>query len=433
MASNVPRTKEDHTDVPLPTSFTDAQRGNPPVSTKGLRVSTVTSKLWRSEGHPINRKTGKRMSGGPFHVTHTEEFSRPSHVFEMCRTSVGIDNFYTGPLNGSLVTTTALNSLWPGDSPSDWNESSMKTDGTTAISQCAPTNPTAQLATTLAESVKEGIPSLPGIQSWKKRTEAAKAAGSEYLNYQFGWHPLVSEVGDVVHAARNHRDIMQNYRHNEGRDIHRRFDFPVETKVLGSETLTPGYFGTTNVNNFAGYIAGEGVPAVRVSSVTTERRRWFEGCFTYGGPSGTDYFRRAIGFGSEADAVYGLALTPNVLWELTPWSWAVDWFTNTGDVINNVTNFALAGLVMRYGYIMEENTRTYQTEYSNQVVRRRTSALGKTPRTYGPLPLESTVTGKRVVSRSRVAASPFGFGVGWEGLSPTQLAITAAIGITRLL
>jgi len=432
MASNVPREKEEHNDVPLPESFKDSERGNPPVSTKGLRVRTVTSKLWRSEGHPINRKTGKRMSGGPFHVTHVEEFSHPCRVFEMCRTTNGVDNFYTGPLNGPLVTTTVLSSLYPSK-PSDWNESSMKTDGTTAISQCAPTNPTAQLATTLAESVREGIPSLPGIQSWKKRTEAAKAAGSEYLNYQFGWAPLVSEVGSVTNAARNHRDIMQNYRHNEGRDIHRRFDFPIETQVLGSEVLTPAYFGTTNVNNFAGYVAGEGVPARRTSSVTKTRKRWFEGCFTYGGPSGTDYFRRAIGFGSEADAVYGLALTPDVLWELTPWSWAVDWFTNTGDVIHNVTNFALAGLVMRYGYMMEETIYEYSTMYEGQVVRRRLTSNGVSPRKYGPLPLESTVTGKRIVSRSRVAASPFGFGVGWEGLSPTQLAITAAIGITRLL
>lgn len=433
MASNVPRIKTDHVDIQHPSEFKDGDQGLPQAYTKGMRVRTTTSTLWRSEGHPIDRKTGKRMSGGPFHVTHEEEFSRPTRVYEMCRSVTGSpDYFYSGPLHGSLVTSTALNALYPSK-VTDWNESSLKADGTTAIAQCAPTNPTAQLATTLAESVKEGIPSLPGIQSWKKRTEAAKAAGSEYLNYQFGWHPLVSEVGDVVHAARNHRDIMQNYRHNEGRDIHRRFDFPIETQVLGSEELTPAYFGQADVNAFAYYIKGYGVPARRTTTVTKSRKRWFEGCFSYGGPSGTDYFRRAIGFGSEADAVYGLALTPDVLWELTPWSWAVDWFSNTGDVIHNVTNFALAGLVMRYGYMMEETIYTYQTEYEGQVVRRRTSPRGATKKTYGPLPLDSTVTGKRIVSRSRMPASPFGFGIGWDGLSPTQLAITAAIGITRLL
>jgi hypothetical protein len=41
--------------------------------------------------------------------------------------------------------------------------------------------------------------------------------------------------------------------------------------------------------------------------------------------------------------------------------------------------------------------------------------------------------GYESVEKSRSPANPFGFGIGWEDLSPTQLAITAAIGITRLL
>jgi hypothetical protein len=47
----------------------------------------------------------------------------------------------------------------------------------------------------------------------------------------------------------------------------------------------------------------------------------------------------------------------------------------------------------------------------------------------GPPPnLENRFSVKR-----RREANPFGFGIGWEDLSPTQLAITAALGITRLL
>lgn len=431
MPAKVPRETVDLIKVPQPAPFTDADRGKDLMLKSDLSLGKRVSKLWRSEGHPVNRKTGTRTSGGPFHVTHVEDFTNPARVFEVCRTQNGVDWFYTGPLYGTLVTSAALNELWNGTA-ADWNESSMNADGATAISQCAPTNPTANLGTTLAETFREGVPSLPGIQSWERRTRAAKAAGSEYLNYQFGWAPLASEVHSVVNAARNHRDIMQNYRHNEGRDVHRRFDFPSETLKSLVVQNSNQYFGDTHLASFADYVSGvNGKSAVCTSTYKKVRKRWFEGCFTYGGPGKADNFGRHLGYGSEADAVFGLALTPDVLWELTPWSWAVDWFSNAGDVINNVSNFAVAGLVMRYGFMMEETIEEYRTDYSGQEMRIRTKSTN--PRLYSKKPVGNCSVGKRLISRSRIPANPFGFGVGWEDLSPTQLAITAAIGITRLL
>jgi hypothetical protein len=35
-------------------------------------------------------------------------------------------------------------------------------------------------------------------------------------------------------------------------------------------------------------------------------------------------------------------------------------------------------------------------------------------------------------TKQRVGANPFGFGLTWDGLSPLQKAIAAAVGITRL-
>jgi hypothetical protein len=431
MPTQVPRERKVSLTAPIPAQYMDSQRGSTGFLKDPYKLGVSASRLWRSEGHPIDRKTGKRMGGGPFHVTHVEDFHNPAYVTEVNRTTNGIDWFYTGPLYGTLVLSPALSEAWNGTA-ADWNETSMKADGTTAISQCAPTNPTVNLGTSLAETFREGIPSLPGIQSWKNRAQAAKAAGSEYLNYQFGWHPLTSEVHGVVNAARHHRDIMQNYRHNEGSDIHRRFDFPSETLKSITVQNSNQYFGDAYLASFASFVAGEfGKSAVCSSTYKKVRHRWFEGCFSYGGPAKADSFGRAIGFGQEADAVYGLALTPDTLWELTPWSWAIDWFTNAGDVINNVSNFAAAGLVMRYGFMMEETIEEYRTDYSGQEMKFRTKST--TPKTYARKPIGPCSVGKRVVSKSRVPASPFGFGVGWEGLSPTQLAITAAIGITRLL
>jgi hypothetical protein len=407
----------------------DHKTGNHFPFGPGGVFGTATDNLYQSEGHPINRNTGKRESGGPFHVTHDRAFVAPARIYNAisqsypstsCSGTVLPESFgiFSVPIAGNF-NAGSLSSSPP----------SMDADGATAISQCSPTNPTANLGTSLAETFREGIPSLPGIQSWKNRTQTLRNAGSEYLNYQFGWAPLTSEIHSVVGAARHHRDIMQNYENGEGTNVHREFDFDDDIQVW---------------NEDAGdrFLTGAGVPAQFFKgparcSVTVERRvrKYFKGCFTYGGPSKTDSYGRALGFGKEADQVYGISLTPDVLWELAPWSWAVDWFSNTGDVINNITNFALAGLVMRYGYMMKETSYKMYCTWSDALTTlgRYDSKTDQFVETKDVAQGGGGLFGYEKVEKSRVPANPFGFGVGWEDLSPTQLAITAAIGITRLL
>jgi hypothetical protein len=422
MSSNVPRVSVQDVSFVQPAFRLVAKPHNVIGKPLTVKIGTTTSKLWKSEGHPINRKTGKYESGGPFHVTHTGVFINPGSVSNIVNTKK--EKLYSGPVFGDFYSSSPIGSNYKA-TVQDQDENLLNENGATAISLCAPTNPTANLSTTLAESFREGIPSLPGIQSWRKRTEILRNAGSEYLNAQFGWLPLSHEVNETVKAARFHRDIMQNYRHNEGANVHRRFDFPSENQrweeEISSQNPISGILSSD-------YIDAGQTSAKRVVSVEKQRKRWFEGCFTYGGPSKTDSFGRAIGFGSEADAVYGLNLSPDVLWELTPWSWAVDWFTNAGDVIHNISNFAVAGLVMRYGFMMEETIETYSTEWSDGAFK------GLNPdNTFSHLREGSGSRGFVTTTKSRAPANPFGFGVGWTDLSPTQLAITAAIGITRSL
>ena len=426
MASKVPRVKVSKDTIRYRKEYKDSDRGGSNAEYGDLTLRETTSKLWRSEGHPINPSTGNRVGGGPFHVTHTEFFFEPGYADELCKGTTN-EKFFIGPLMPPNLIPAPLVALKYNGEAKDQDSSSLDKLGATAISQCAPTNPTSSLGTGLAETMREGVPSLYGISTWKERTNVLRGLGSEYLNHVFGWAPLANEVHSVVHAARHQRDIMQNYRHNEGRDVHRRFDFPITVEEYG-EPVGNAYVGT-NLNNLSGYASVSGAtPAECQTCFRKETKRWFEGCFTYGGPSGADNFRRHLGYGQEADQLYGLQLTPTLLWELVPWSWAVDWFSNAGDVINNVTNFAIAGLVMRYGFMMEETIEEYYTEYSGCRLRKKISN-GK----YGSTSVSPARAGVRLVTKSRTSANPFGFGVGWEGLSPTQLAITAALGITRLL
>jgi len=383
-----------------------------------------------SESHRRNPKTGKYDAGGPFYTSRSQPFIRTGYVSNVrVGSSGGKDVLYTGPILCDNIAGADITKLGYLGKFGDKEESSLNKLGTTAISLCNPVNPASDLGTGLAETMREGVPSIPGIQTWEKRANLAKAAGSEYLNYIFGWAPLVKEVHDVSKAARNHRDIMNQYHHGEGRVTHRRFDFPLQhtRKEYDVAAAWPLAMGVNSVS-----IDTESTAPKRQVSIEKETRTWFEGAFTYGLPSRSDSWKKAIGFGSNADELFGIALTPDILWELTPWSWAVDWFSNAGEVINNVTNFGLAGLVMRYGYMMMESIERVEVATSSANFIQRINP-NKSPAKYKSIGSGSSARGYEVVTKRRVPANPFGFGIGWEGLSPTQLAITAALGITRVL
>lgn len=404
-----------------------------PAGTGGRKILIVGKQITVSEGHPFDRQLKRYVGGGPFYTSRVEYSYDTVNVSNAWKTS-SPQRIYSGPVYCQFPTPTEVASLG-GKSTLPYgseNQSGMNKDGATAISLCNPVNPASQLGTTLAETFREGIPSIPGIQSWKNRTSVARAAGSEYLNYQFGWHPLVDEIHNVGNAARHHRDVMNQYHHGAGRNTHRRFDFPSERSTTWGKSSGGGSADFPGFNS--SFISTHAGNPTRTLSRVTERKRWFEGLFTYAVPSSTDSWRRLIGIGSEADQVFGLALTPDIVWELTPWSWAVDWVTNAGDVIKNVNNFALAGLVMRYGFMMEETIDKYTATLDFCNLKERTKdSSGTYVQTDGNKfkgPLTSSVT---IVTKRRAAANPFGFGLTWEGLSPTQLAIAAAVGITHLL
>lgn len=379
------------------------------------------TQITESESHPYDRKHGRWVGGGPFYTDKLEyEGGKSSARLLVPGTSLGQFRQYDGPLYYKAPTSSEMTS-WFGrqlGSARSQDTSDLDPDGAVAISICSPVNPAAQLGVGLSETYREGLPSLPGIASWKRRTEAAKAAGSEFLNTEFGWLPLIGEVNSVVNAARNHRDILEQYHRDEGKNVRRTYGFPneVTTTYRSIGERTPLVTGSEQI-----YGLGKWAFSAVLSKTV---RKWFVGSFTYGTPSQTDSWRRALGFGSEADKLYGLALSPTILWELTPWSWAVDWFTNAGHVINNVTNFELAGQIMRYGYMMEESIDevTVTGQYKGGAF--------ENPE-YTSIQVPATVsTSVRRVSKVRRPANPYGFGLTYDGLSPTQVLIAAALGIT---
>nr|UJQ85196.1 MAG: hypothetical protein 1 [Leviviridae sp.] len=296
--------------------------------------------------------------------------------------------------------------------------SNLDTAGASLISLVKPTNNVANLATDLAEAKTQGLPHLWGVSSWKNRTSVAKAAGSEYLNHEFGWLPLVSDIRGASYAAANAHTIVQAYERNSHKLVRRRMELPVEMsetwQILG--TGRP-YFPRTDSDNTCIVDASTPTGSL-IQCDRTYKRTWFSGAFTYHLPVGWGSRFGIVDAAAKAGPLMGIELTPEVVWNLVPWTWALDWVSNMGDIVSNTSDMAVDGLVIKYGYVMEHKvtSRTYYHTGSNSY---------KGAVVVSPVSLF-------IETKRRRRATPFGFGLDWSGFTPRQLAITAALGLTRI-
>lgn len=353
--------------------------------------------------------------GGPFDSTKSAVLSdstRRDFVVDKVR---GTGDFATRGVAHYVGPVWAIH---PGTiSPPSPPLSDLREKGTTAIARCKPTNSVADVGVLLGETFHEGLPKLFGATLWKDRTNLAKGSSGEFLNYQFGWAPVVSDIKSIAYAATHSHELLSQYERAAGKIVRRRYEFPLEvTETSTTIGANPGYLA--NIDSV--WLYDDSVPTPYLQKTTrTYKRTWFSGAFTYHLPVGYNSRIGLADAAAKASVLYGLELSPEVIWNLAPWSWAVDWFTNMGDVISNLSSWALDGLVLKWGYIME-HSYAYDTYTLSGL-----SPYGKGGTSASPV----TAFTER---KRREVATPFGFGLTWEGLSPRQLAISAALGITRV-
>jgi hypothetical protein len=307
----------------------------------------------------------------------------------------------TGQFKGSdSVITGGIGSQSHPDPPSD---SSLFPKGAQAISNCIPTNPAFSAVSFMGEAIQDGVPSMLGVETWKHRTRLAQGAGSEYLNYEFGWLPLISDIRKFAKAVKNHDKILRDLLDGSGRSTRVGFAFPSEqTSSSGSTSLFLHKGGNTGVS-----VALSG-SYYRAQTKNT----WFRGAFTYHLPVPSDTLGKMQLYAAYADKLLGVKPTPDAIWNATPWTWALDWFSNAGDVINNISRLNQDGLALTYGYLM--------------VGTKSTDSIGTTGNTtWGP-----AFRTRIREFKKRIPASPYGFGVSDGDLSPRQKAIIVALGLT---
>lgn len=295
--------------------------------------------------------------------------------------------------------------LWK--KPASTSTSDLDVFGAQAISRVSPVNSHSNVLQGLVELRREGLPSIPGFQFMRDRK--LKSAGSEYLNYQFGMVPLYNEIQATAKAMANSEKLIKQYLRDSGRLVRRRYE-PDPIKVVTRTTETTSSYPQGGAN--ASHLGGSSPRYVVVDKTTT---KWFSGAFTYHADS------KLLGMLGDqikrAEYLYGLKPDLNDLYNLTPWSWLVDWFTNTGDVVNNLSMFVSDGLVLSHGYVMEHTLQ--DVTYSMPNASFHAERLDKS---YQKFSYERKVRRK---------ANPFGFGLTKEDLTPRQWAILTALGLTQ--
>lgn len=385
-----------------------------PQNVGGQVNTTSIQQGTNSENHAFRKgKPFKGIDLGGGFSTSKSEFDTSHRQRFTLKTRLASQIWRDGNIYALLPSVAELDSV--GNEMPFFEDSTMDSWGTSAISQVYPTKSEAQLAVAAGELVTGGLPSLIGKSLLKSKLKDYRKVGDEYLNVEFGIKPLISDIQATAESIVNAEKRLQQLERDSGRLVRRRFEFPIlseefKSVATGAAAVPSGWTNPYLYNSTTGHR--------KETTTWYETKRWFSGAFTYHVNLGSTQRTQLAKAAQEARLLLGVKLDAEVLWNLTPWSWLADWFGNMGDIMTNVSAFQKDGLVMPYGYVMSQQTGTKRSVLSG--LNWYDSSAPKT--------VVSTITRVR---KQRRKANPFGFGVTDAMLDSRQLAILGALGISN--
>lgn len=321
---------------------------------------------------------------------------------------------------------------FPWSEPSDWGFDNLNNFAQRAIKYTAPDPSQLNVARMLGELAIAGIPSYLGIKAFDGRAkDILRQSGSDYLNWKFGWEPLIGDVLKAAEVLRRSSEALSRLP-QEGRAVRRTWSLPqsmslwdnssTSAPVLRYGPMEPSFYEGLQRNKpptWDASVTSRPISGASRVSKMLQKRQWFTGSYTAFLPLGFD----PSSYLERLDVLTKVKLTPQVLWQLSPWTWLTDWALHIGDSIA-ANEVALNKLIhIHYAYAMEESVATTfmdvnvtGTTASNQVYE-------------GPQKW-SHVT--RTTRKRRIRANPYGFTAGSLGeLTPSQIAIIVALGLSK--
>lgn len=256
------------------------------------------------------------------------------------------------------------------------------------------------------------LKSLPRHLSQKNYMRMVDETANQYLGYQFGWKQMVGDIAAVCQAQRNANAYYKQLEKNNGR-WHTRGGTMSSADTLWHARTAYDYILQTPL------LPGMWPYPQRITYTSgSVERVWFKGRFRYYVPP----VLTPEGELARMRKAYGLTLpTPDVLWNLMPWTWLIDYFTSIGDSVANLSSGAVDDLVAESAFIMK-SIRFYERS-SGTVYYKRWNGSDN-------IAVPISLSGERYSElKSRLPASPFGFGLSAGDLSGRQVAVLSALGI----
>jgi hypothetical protein len=297
------------------------------------------------------------------------------------------------------------------ESLNNWDECSSF--GAQAWNRFKPGKPVVSLGQAIAE-----LKDTP--QLLFKRIKKFRDLGGNYLALEFGWKPFLRDIFDLLKSIKSIDKQVAQLKRDNGVWIRRKgILFTDEDEDNYDSPIDGGYM--LYPNNAATVSTFRIIDKYKLSIKST-RTCSFSGKFRYYIPG---LKSQKWGDVSAIQRLWGLELDPELLYELFPYSWLADWYSNLGDVISNLCSDLEDHLVAKYAYVMLHTKKDYVAECDFKV---RTMHNWTKDEWFSYYAKTST----HYDLKSRATASPFGFNLNLPDLSAWQKSILIALGISRL-
>lgn len=317
----------------------------------------------------------------------------------------------------------------------------LNAQGTDFIQRNRPGNPLAHTFQYLVE-LRE-LPQVPHfLRASKKRVSDL---GGEYLNVEFGWKPLIKDLKKIHDLQFKIAHQLLKLTRDNGLSIRRRSKKVVteDSTVVceGSLGVPFGDLGDTSIGGneslhgyaLCGPFGGNGTypnwagqADYRLSRISRQTA-W--SCCTF------KYFVPDIGSNlwtnKAISVLYGANPTPSAIYSVYPWTWLLDWFTNVGDIVSNLSRNAVENESFTNAYAM------YTEEVYDVVdVSLHWDSIDASSLPGSCFILDQGADSMKHThykgSKLRRQASPFGFGLKRGDFTASQLAILAALAVSRI-
>ncbi len=347
---------------------------------------------------------------------------RDYHIVEAIPVATGGEYTYNpNGLRYRLRGAAQITQIVPSFKPASPSSSTLEGNAGKMMRRYRPTKPDFDLTRFIGEL--KDTPSLFRIGNYLPT--GGPDLGGAYLNFQFGISPSASDIQKGAEAIVKSHEIVKDFVLRSAQSVHR--SASVE---LGGDTISGSDY------THSGLQTGQFGPLVFMrdlgSSDTTygnvhleyyasfRRTQRIFSTFEYfvGDPYG--YTTRMDDYLSKAKKVLGGGLTPAVAYQLTPFSWMLDWLYDIGGLLAYQQDVADNGIVQTYGgYTLED-------EYYG--------SISLTGINFGPFGSRVTGLGTQVNIHERVLhrvpGNPYGMSPTWS-MDPYKWAIVGALGLLK--